>query len=245
MIRTILIPIDIIQGKNTQKSLEIHKKIKKLKEKYIDNPKIFEDKVTQVYDQYHFIPIANVLPVLLQFPIITGLFKILYHPLTMLLNFSTANVTEIQKIASKSQTFNSLVPEIGVIHEIQKMPGRYINIGKSNIDKITSFNMNFLGLDLSSKPVSGTTSGILVPGLVLVITLYPAFKFMISAIKQKSFRAGLFVVLLIIFAVPTILLSYWLPIGISIYWIISGILSRIFALVQIIYKKLELKHPAP
>ncbi|MGB9856882.1 MAG: YidC/Oxa1 family membrane protein insertase [Dictyoglomaceae bacterium] len=78
-IRILLYPLVQAQLKSLLLMQKIQPEIKKLQEKFKDDPQAFNREVMILYKQYKINPAMGCLPLLLQFPILIALYQLLLH----------------------------------------------------------------------------------------------------------------------------------------------------------------------
>lgn len=94
LIRLITLPLTIKQQQSTQKMQELQqdKRFKKLEAKYKDNPAKLREEQAKLYQELGINPLSGCLPLLIQFPIIFGLYGAIIRALAatpvQLLEFS-------------------------------------------------------------------------------------------------------------------------------------------------------------
>lgn len=78
--RLVLLPISLHQMKSTRKMSEIQPKIKKLQDKYKDDPQTLNVKTMELYKENKYNPASGCIVLLLQFPIIIAFFSVFREP---------------------------------------------------------------------------------------------------------------------------------------------------------------------
>ncbi len=78
--KIIMIPLSIKQTKSMQMMKVINPKLQELQKKYASNKEKLNEETTKLYQQYNYNPLSGCLPLLIQFPIIIGLFGVLREP---------------------------------------------------------------------------------------------------------------------------------------------------------------------
>lgn len=78
--KLILLPINIKQTKSMQATNKIQPEIQKIQKKYKDNPEKLNEETMKLYREYNINPVGGCLPLLIQFPIIIGLYRVLQQP---------------------------------------------------------------------------------------------------------------------------------------------------------------------
>ncbi len=75
IIRLILMPLNINQLRSTVAMQQIQPQIQEIQQRYASNPELMNQKVMQLYQDYNINPLAGCLPMLIQFPIMIGLYN--------------------------------------------------------------------------------------------------------------------------------------------------------------------------
>lgn len=84
IIRLIIFPLYAAQMKSSRQMMEIQPKIKEIQTNYAGKPEIMNEKMQEVYKESNIHPAMGCLPLLIQLPIIWGLFGLLRSPLSYL-----------------------------------------------------------------------------------------------------------------------------------------------------------------
>ena len=79
IIKMILYPLTAKQIKSMKAMQELQPKLKKLQDKYKDNPQIMQQKLAALYKDAGVNPIAGCLPMLIQMPILMGMYYALFN----------------------------------------------------------------------------------------------------------------------------------------------------------------------
>ena len=82
LIRLCLLPLYAKQIKNSAKMAEIQPKMKEIQAKYANNREKLNEEMNKLYEQAGTKPTSGCLPLVIQLPIIYGLFALLRSPLT-------------------------------------------------------------------------------------------------------------------------------------------------------------------
>ena len=69
-----LYPLTVKQVRSMKGMQELQPKMKKLQEKYKDNPQMMQQKIGELYKEAGVNPLAGCLPLLIQMPILMGMF---------------------------------------------------------------------------------------------------------------------------------------------------------------------------
>jgi YidC/Oxa1 family membrane protein insertase len=80
VVKLVMVPLTVKQMKSMKKMQEIQPKIKEVQEKYKNDKEQLNVKVMELYKEHKVSPFGGCLPLLIQFPIIIGLFAVLRKP---------------------------------------------------------------------------------------------------------------------------------------------------------------------
>lgn len=80
-VKLLLMPLSIAQINSTKNMSKIQPEVKKLQERYKNDKETLNIKTMELYKEYKINPLAGCLPLLIQLPIIFGLFAALRDPL--------------------------------------------------------------------------------------------------------------------------------------------------------------------
>ena len=80
LVKVLLLPLTIKQTKSTKAMQDIQPKIQEIQEKYKNKPEKQQQEIMKLYQEAKINPLAGCLPLLIQMPIIIGLFSVLREP---------------------------------------------------------------------------------------------------------------------------------------------------------------------
>ena len=80
LVKILLLPLTIKQTKSTKAMQDIQPKLQEIQEKYKDKPEKQQQEIMKLYQEAKINPLAGCLPLLIQMPIIIGLFSVLRDP---------------------------------------------------------------------------------------------------------------------------------------------------------------------
>lgn len=75
VIRMLLLPLNFKQMQSTIAMQQIQPQLEEIRTKYASNPEVMQQKTMQLYQDYNVNPLAGCLPMLIQFPILIGLYR--------------------------------------------------------------------------------------------------------------------------------------------------------------------------
>ncbi|WP_425449235.1 YidC/Oxa1 family membrane protein insertase [Dethiothermospora halolimnae] len=80
LFKLIILPLNLKQTKSMKEMQKIQPKIKELQEKYKKDPQTLNVKTMELYKEHNVNPFGSCLPLLIQFPILIGFFRVLRNP---------------------------------------------------------------------------------------------------------------------------------------------------------------------
>lgn len=80
LIKLVLLPLSISQLKSMKGMQDVQPKIQEVQEKYKNNQAKQNEEIMKLYKEYKVNPVAGCLPLLIQFPILIGLYNVLRYP---------------------------------------------------------------------------------------------------------------------------------------------------------------------
>ena len=81
VVRVCMIPLYTKQIKTSAAMAHMQPKIQEIQQRYAKNPELMQQKISEVYAEYNYNPMSGCLPMLIQMPIIMGLFALLRNPM--------------------------------------------------------------------------------------------------------------------------------------------------------------------
>ena len=248
--KILLFPLSVKQQKSSAAMAAFQPKLEKLKKQYANNQQKLQEEQMKLYSEEGINPMASCLPLFIQFPILYGIFDVVYRPITHILRFNKDVINSAKEITKgilsadggTVPAYFQSRPEIYIVKEIQNNPAAFAEMNNPEfVSAVENFNNKLFGLvDLGDIPTLhpekwGIAAVILLmipimSGLIqLIMTVY-------SQIRTKKMNpdapnmAGMNVML---YVMP--LFSVWIafryPAGIGFYWTMSSFFSLIQSIV--------------
>lgn len=171
VIKLILMPLNFRSQKAMRKQQKIQPYIAELQEKYKNDQQKLQQEMMKVYKENNVSMLGGCLPMLLQFPILIGLYQVIQKPLQYMLGVAWENAyNEICHLYDAAYNISaSLVGNVTNISEnalnvwnqnqimISKWAS-HVGTAGTTLEGVTGnvhpwvINFNFLGLDLSTIP---------------------------------------------------------------------------------------------
>lgn len=254
-VKLLILPLNLKSQKSMAKSQKLAPLISELQKKYANDQQKLNQEMMELYKANDASPTAGCLPLLIQFPIILGLYRAIQAPIKYICHddiYRNGIFDTIKQIVSANPdnpAFNSSIvkglnsgfPEISISRIAQNDLFSSLNISNWNI------NFNFLGLDLSRNPseaVSAMFSGANADWSVLLLILIPILAGLSSWLITKlnpqqqqmqqttqtangAEAPNMGKTMNMMMPLMSVFFTFMFPTGIGVYWIISNVFQII------------------
>ncbi len=247
--RTITLPTTISQQKGMAKQQRLAPKIRRIQERYAGNQQKIQEETQALYQREGYNPMsAGCLPMLIQMPIIIGLFGVMYNPLRYALGLSVEEIGIIQDIFVK---FAEASPEEAISSLIKKGSERYYpmyiiqhfdmikdslagKVSGETIDAIANFvtekKFELFGLQMGVKPNFREFNRYWIIPILSGLTSFA--QSMIMQAQQKKMNPAMGKnpangCMTLFMPLMSVYFTFLFPAGIGIYWIVSNIYSTV------------------
>lgn len=215
LIRFLLLPLAVKSFNSMAKVSEIQPLMNELQRKYKNDKEAYNREVMKLYQEKKVNPFGGCLPLLLQIPIIYGLFMVISKPLTYMLNYTPQQVQEMTKLIGNSQ-----YSEVTYVKE------------HSLID------LHFLGINLGDIPhfmiPTNLEQGLLLLVPILTgITTYLSSKYSqiptskTAEAEKSDMQNYMQKQMLIMMPLMTAWFSFVVPAGLSLYWLVGNMFQMV------------------
>jgi len=213
--KTLLFPLSLKQMKSTKEMQKVKPKYDEIVKKYKNDKTKQGEEITKLYSEHKINPLGGCLPVLIQLPLILGMFYIVRQPLTYVIQTPK---TEIE-IYTKQLLNKEVVSNAD-------MSASEIQIANNN--KI--IDMDFIGLNLGdipsnvfSKDEAKKTNplSILIPILSVLLSIFQIKQMQKSnemTEEQKQMQKSMNLMMPILSG----FIAYTMPLALGIYWLIGS-----------------------
>ena len=231
--RIIILPLNIWIQKNSILMVKIQPEVNFLKANMQGNADAIAEGQLKIYKKAHYHPMLSIIPLIIQLFLLLCVMEIIYHPLDYLFSFNGDYVSAIAEHlglsvsssscqiaiidAVKNGTLTAATPIAGVPNEAMA----------EMVQKMSSFDMNFLGMNLSVVPSDVFGLYILVPIFAGASSWLLSFTQNKSNVLQKEQSNWNKYGLMAISVGISLYLGFFVPSGIALYWIAGNILAII------------------
>lgn len=230
--RVLLLPSSIHQQNNMAKQARTQAKVQKIQKKYANNKQKMNEEVQAFYQREGFNPMTGgCLAMLIPFPIMIALYRVIYRPLTYIAGISSEIITQASEtLKSIHGSVSANTVELDIIRNFtaikEKMP--------SLPDSIHKLNFNFFGLDLTATPSFKDFSW-----LWIIPIMAGASAFLVSIQSQRRQKRtnpdapGGPMMGCMLYGMPLISLyfAFTLPAGVGLYWTASSLVMFIQSII--------------
>lgn len=245
IVKLILLPLNIKSQKAMKKQQKVQPILMELQRKYANDKEKLSQETMKVYKENDISMMGGCLPMLIQFPILIGLYRVIQSPIKYLLGVDFNSAEVIEKATTLFEAAKTtLADKIGnlagqdVTSIIKNYQMQLSNWSRELGDGEWAIDFNFLGLDLSRNP--GESFGAIMAGnfsdlstvLLVLIPLLAMFTTWLSIwhsqrMNKQAQNAGTAADMTksmnMIMPIMTGFFAISLPAGLGIYWIASNI----------------------
>ena len=251
VVKIAMLPISIKQQKTMKKTAKIQEKLKQIQFKYKNDPEQLNKATIELYKSEKMSPFSGCLSGIIQIILLLSVFLMVQSPLTYTLKVDPTLIEQYKnEIKEQNEEDNSrnVYPEIQVIRE------------KGQEDERVAVNMDFLGLDLSSVPISNLSDlRVYVIPVLYVLSSVISIKLStnINGKPKKKEENGdeeekseLDAVtqanknMLYIMPIMSVSISLIAPLGLALYWLVSNVLMIIERIILNNYFNKEVEEDA-
>lgn len=250
--RIILFPLSVKQQKSTAAMAAFQPKLEKLKKQYANNQQKLQEEQMKLYSEEGINPMASCLPLLIQFPILYGIFDVVYRPLTHILRVgkdAVAAATEITKSIFEADggtvpSYFQSRPEIYIVKEVQQNPAAFSDMTAEFpdfVEKVTEFNNKLFGIvDLGDipklHPEAWNAAAIILLMIPFMSGLIQIIMMIYNQIRSKRMNPdapsmGGMNVMMYVMPIFSVWIAFRYPAGIGFYWTVSSLLGFIQSIV--------------
>lgn len=214
--KALLFPLSLKQMKSSMEMQKIKPKYDEIVKKYKNDKTKQGEEITKLYSEHKINPLGGCLPILIQLPLILGMFYIVRQPLTYVVQLPKEEIQiYTQQLLNKESVSNA------------EMSQEEIRIANNN----KLIDMNFIGLNLGDVPSDVFSSdeskranpySILIPILSVIFSIYQIKQMQKSTQmteEQKEMQKFMN------FMMPMLsgFIAFTMPLALGVYWLIGSI----------------------
>lgn len=225
IMKILLVPLQIKQQRSTIKQQEMQPELEELKRTYANDRNKLAEEQQKLYAKYNVSMTAGCLPMLIQFPLLIGLYEVIRRPLTYISGLSAETIAKFAENVPGAVSGN-VVNELVVNGALTAKDG--------------AINMNFLKVfDLGITPdwkvwSWGADWKVFLPLFFIPVLSFASAMLMQYATTSKMRKeqkasgqkqGGTANLLLKLMPLMSLFIAFAVPAGLGFYWTISNVLS--------------------
>lgn len=236
IVRLLMFPLSVSQQNGSAKQARLQPKIAKIRQRYAGNQVKMNEEMQKLYDRENssMMSVSGCLPLVIQLPIIMGLFGVIYRPLTYVLRIPAESVTALTETAKSMMeaagtwgTRSATIVELSVLNmKDQVIAASGVSADVANT--VQNFDFNFLGFPLGEIPNFKVFNYFwIIPLCSFLSSLLTGVYTFLRQRKTNPEMAKNPMMGCMSFFMPlfSLYLSFQFPIGIGIYWTISNLIA--------------------
>ena len=228
IVKFVLLPFGIKQQKSQIKMARLRPKIAAIEKKYAgrkDRPTMQkkQQEIMELQQKEGVSAFGGCLPLLIQFPILIGLFNVIRNPFTYLMGVSD---TTIGRMMDRAQLVGSDATQINLISAIQGPNGDTITGGLIDKSAIPSFDL--FGLDISLTPIDVWGWLILIPilsGVFSYFTMRLSRRFSGQTVAMGADAQKSSIIMDLLMPLISVYFSFTYTAALGLYWIYQSVLG--------------------
>lgn len=231
--RILLSPLSIKQQKSSAEMLRMKPKMDAINKKHGTNKAKAQEELTKMYSEEGYNPLKGCLPMLIQMPILIGLYQIVRNPITHVFQISSTLIAEATNIATKVNPtlVKKLGGQLGAIGVYKSDPEKFASLDASVRTAMDHLSGSFLGFNLTSIPTPTWNYLIILPILSGISSLALSFisqKLNPAANQQQG---GSMMMMMLLAPVMSVWISFSVPAGLVLYWTATSIFMILQTLI--------------
>lgn len=244
LVKVVMIPLGIKQQKGLISNARMQPKMKAIQKAYGNNKQKYSEELQKLYNEEGFSPMSSCLPMLIQFPILFGMLDVIYSPIKHMLRLPSETISKAIEIATGvlgAGGMSNYSKEISVLNAVKLDPAPFVQgLGADITEKLSNFDFSLFSLFLGEQP--SLTPGNRPIDLYIVLLLIPILSgvtsLMMSKVTKQSTAssadgqmAGMTNSMLLMMPLMSVWISFVVPAGVGIYWLVSNILSTVQSII--------------
>lgn len=232
LMKLLILPLNIKQQKSMEEMRKIQPELAKLNKKYQNDKEKLQKETMKLYEQHNVNPAAGCLPVLIQFPIIFALYRVINRPMSYIMGLSVETIRKIVEVMQWDidvSTNNLLMMnEIKIAHNMT--PEVIAKLGDLVPSGLKSIDFTFLGLNLAQTPQLNQFDVLWIIPILAVLTTFLTSK--VSMMTQPSATGGaedtaasMNKGMMLMMPLMTGYFCFMMPSGVGLYWIVNNVLA--------------------
>lgn len=236
VVKLLMMPLLAKQQKSMRQMQKVQPLLEKAQKKYANDKQKLQQETVRIYQENNVSPAGGCLPLLIQFPIIIGLYQVITKPLQYILHLDVEVIKKIAEVLSVDYARTSQITIANAISENAALIQEKVGVA------VEAINFDFFGLNLSMTPDLKFISWLWIIPVLSAVTSY------VVAIVSRQLSGNTTAAneqmktMNIIMPLMSGYFCFIMPAGVGIYWVVSNIMQVIQqTLLTLYYKRKEEK----
>lgn len=239
IVRMLILPLTLKQYRSSMAMQALQPQLQEIQKRYKGDKQKLQMETMKFYQENKVNPAGGCLPLLIQFPILISLWQVIARPLTYMLNWNSAKISEHLSKLTQADMVRGYKELSIVIHE-KVMDMHFLGLNLGMVPKLSTKY-------LFNNPNSAQYLALLLIPISATVTTFISSKMMMSPARMQQQSkaapqmAGMQTTMMYIAPLMTLFFSFQFPAGLGLYWT-TGYVIQIFQQIYInktIYKKKE------
>jgi len=228
-VRLVMLPTSFKQQKTSAKQARLAPKIKEMQAMYKNNPQKLQEEQQKLYARENANPMSGCLPLLIQFPVIIGLYSAITKPLMCVLHLSVDKVNQALTLVGLQKAGYGQIDFINQFASLRdKIVASNIFTGSeiTELDGLSKGAFNFFGLNLLGTPsITNITVLIIIPILCFVTSMIMSIIMNTTAAQPQAGNGCMKWGMPLSMSVFSTFIAFSVPGAVGLYWIFSNLAS--------------------
>ncbi|MEE0800548.1 MAG: membrane protein insertase YidC [Gemmiger sp.] len=223
IIKLVTLPLAIKQQKSMAKMSVFTPLINEIQQKYKNNQEKQQEEMLKLQQEYGFSPTAGCLPMLITFLLLFGMIEVVYRPVQYILGIPKDAITAACE-ALGIATNNTTTMQTMLISQIHAGAAATVNTGLTadQISAISSFNTDFLGMDMCVVPGFHLSPIIIFP-IIAAVTMFLSYGMTQKMSGQQAQMQRSMKIMMWGMNIMFVVMCFQLPVAFSLYYGTSNI----------------------
>ncbi len=241
-IKLIMLPLTIKQQKSMIAIQKLNPELEALRKKYANDQQRLSQETMKVYQKHGVSPTGGCLPLLIQFPIIIGLYQVVTRPLQYIMHMSTDAIQKVAEVLLAAGKIDKTVASQAIkqsqITVARAMADNAALVEEKLGEAVSAINFDFFGLDLALTPSFSQVNLLWLIPILSALTAYLT-SVVTTKLSGSSQQSDQMKSMNIMMPLMSGYFCFIMPTGVGLYWIMSNVIQLI---QQVVLTKLLKKN---
>lgn len=231
VVKLLMMPLLAKQQKSMRQMQKVQPLLEKAQKKYANDKQKLQQETVRIYQENNVSPAGGCLPLLIQFPIIIGLYQVITKPLQYVLHLDVDVIKKIAEVLSMDVARTSQITIANAITENAALIQEKVGV------TVEAINFDFFGLNLSLTPDLKYISWLWIIPILSAITSYVVAIISKQLSGNTSAANEQMKTMNIIMPLMSGYFCFIMPAGVGVYWVVSNIMQVLQQLILTAYYK--------